>query len=57
MPTYALIPRRMAKHADDLGTLDLFPDELAAGFILADHDFDPRRYRFIKNKKHRIVGR
>ena len=24
----------MAKHADDPGTLDLFPDELAAAFLL-----------------------
>ena len=28
----------MAKHADDPGTLDLFPDELAAAFILEDDD-------------------
>ena len=28
----------MAKHADDPGTLDLFPDELAAAFIIEDDD-------------------
>ena len=28
----------MVKHADDPGTLDLFPDELAAAFILEDDD-------------------
>ena len=32
----------MAKHADDPGTLDLFPDELAAAFILEDDDDEPK---------------
>ena len=32
----------MVKHADDPGTLDLFPDELAAAFILADDDDEPK---------------
>ena len=32
----------MAKHADDPGTLDLFPDELAAAFILDDDDDGPK---------------
>ena len=32
----------MAKLPDDPGTLDLFPDELAAAFILADDDDEPK---------------
>ena len=32
----------MAKLPDDPGTLDLFPDELAAAFILADDDDGPK---------------